>query len=129
MGLVGDDDDIRTLHIADLTRDPAIRARFGDGIVYARLNGNYDLALTLSSWLTQVRLVSSVGVGLAVAQLAQQVRDQFADRAILIVLDQVMSLTQALSLNLGGKACACVFTTESLAVATELAGQMVVSLL
>lgn len=71
----------------------------------------------------------SVGIDLAVTQLAQQVRDQFADRAILIVLDQVLSLTQVLSLNLGGTACACVFTTELLDVATELAGPKIVSLL
>jgi hypothetical protein len=79
---------------------------FPDGVLWANVGHEVDLASCLSLWGSALGIAPD-------ASLANKIRSELARRRMLLVLDDVWSLEDASALMLGGQACGCILTTNS----------------
>jgi tetratricopeptide (TPR) repeat protein/transcriptional regulator with XRE-family HTH domain len=110
-----------TLAVA-LAHDPAVRAAFPDGILWAGLGPDPNLGGTLSRWgillgLAQVEM--SALSGLDAWQLA--LKGAIGQRRLLLVLDDAWRPEDALALRIGGPNAAYLLTSRFPEVATVFA--------
>src|SRR5258708_19175512 len=110
-----------TLLIA-LAQDPALRAHFTGGILWAGLGPMPNLQNHLSRWgallgLSQAEMSTfKDSVDWAVA-----LRRAISDRPMLLVIDDAWTLADALALLVGGRNCAHLVSTRFPAIAAEVA--------
>ena len=104
-----------------VTAEPAIRARFYDGVLWTSLGPAPDLFFEAGQWIAallpeQVDLASLPTFPVRQARL----RELLASRHILIVIDAVWVAGHAVELILGGNNCAHLVTTRNAALAATL---------
>jgi transcriptional regulator with XRE-family HTH domain len=107
-----------------LAHNPAIRAHFKDGILWAGLGREANLQSHLSRWGTLLGLSSSEMSQFHDNQAwAVALHRTIGSRTLLLVIDDAWTLEEALILKVGGPNCALVVTTRSLSIATQIAAE------
>ncbi|HZU66157.1 MAG TPA: tetratricopeptide repeat protein [Ktedonobacteraceae bacterium] len=110
-----------TLAIA-LAHDPEIQAHFSDGILWAGLGPHPNLPGTLSHWGTLL--------GISLAEMAtlngneawaRALHNAIGSRRMLLVLDDVWQVEDALACKVGGTNCAYLVTTRFPGIAAYIA--------
>ncbi len=96
-----------------LTADEEVRERFPDGILWAGLGQEPDVAGQLTRW-GKLLCVKPSDVGNAQSREAwgNAIRTAIGSRRLLLVIDDAWSVEDALALQLGGTGCAHVLTTR-----------------
>ena len=103
-----------------LVHDPEIRAYFSDGILWAGLGPTPNLAWLLSRWAGLLGISETQFTEFSEDQKRQALRTAIGVRSILLVLDDVWKLEDALALHVGGHNCAYLLTTRFPAIAIHL---------
>lgn len=105
-----------------LAHDPAIRARFCDGVLWAALGPQPDIAGQLSHWGTLLGLppLEMAALGNTDAW-AKALRLAIGPRALLLVIDDAWKLEEALACKIGGPNCAHLVTTRFPGIASHMA--------
>ena len=103
-----------------LVHDPAIRAYFSDGVLWASLGPIPNLAGLLSRWAGLFGISETQFAELGEDQKRQILRTAIGTRSMLLVLDDVWKLEDALAMRVGGHNCAYLVTTRFPAIATHL---------
>ena len=110
----------KTSLAAAMAHDPAVQARFADGVLWAALGASPDPAGALNAWAGALGLRVT---GLPdLADRAAALREAIGFRRMLLVIDDVWEEDAAWLLQCGGPLCSYLFTTRSEAVARRLAG-------
>src|SRR5215472_15068601 len=104
-----------------LAYDPALRACIPDGILWASLGPQPPLFTLLARWGGLVGLSELQLAAADEAQKRQALVAALGRRAMLLVLDDVWRLDDALALWVGGPHCAYLLTTRFPAIAAQLA--------
>jgi transcriptional regulator with XRE-family HTH domain/tetratricopeptide (TPR) repeat protein len=104
-----------------LVHDPEIRAYFGGGILWAGLGPTPNLAGLLSRWAGLFGMSETQFAEFDEDQKRQALRTAIGTRSMLLVLDDVWKLEDALALQVGSHNCAYLITTRFPAIATHLA--------
>jgi tetratricopeptide (TPR) repeat protein len=113
----------KTTLAAVLAADPAIRQRFPDGVLWAGLGQQPDLAADLGLWAEVLGVPWAEVVRHTRPEArCQLVRSAIGGRRMLLVLDDVWDLAHVRAMAVAGPACAQLVTTRSLSLATELGG-------
>lgn len=105
---------------AFLAHDEGVAQAFPDGVLWASLGENPDRGAKLTLWADSLHLADP-SRNRTLDELAYQLRAALRDRRVLIVVDDVWRLEDALPFLVGGKACATLLTSRLGAVAAELA--------
>src|SRR5262249_51570716 len=100
--------------------DPEIRTYFSDGVLWASVGPTPHLAGLLSRWAGLFGISETQFAELDEDQRRAQLRKAIGTRSMLIVLDDVWKLEDALALRVGGHNCAYLLTTRFPVVATHL---------
>jgi tetratricopeptide (TPR) repeat protein len=111
-----------TLAVA-LAHRQEIRERFCDGILWANLGQQPNLAGQLGRWgsllsLTAAELATCANID----ELARVVRTAIGTRRLLIVIDDAWTTVDALACQVGGPHCAYLLTTRFAKIALHCAG-------
>jgi hypothetical protein len=109
----------KTTLVAALAHDPEIGVAFPDGVLWVSLGPTPNLLSELAMWgraLGTNRLMHAATLQEASTQLSAILRDQ---RRLLIV-DDIWDPEHAVPFQVGGRACATLFTTRSTKVAQAL---------
>ncbi len=104
-----------------LVHDPDIRAYFCDGVLWAALGPTPNLSGLLGRWAGLLGLSESQFAKLDEERKRQTLRTAIGTRSMLLVLDDVWKLEDALALGVGGPHCASLLTTRFPAVAAQMA--------
>ena len=97
-----------------LASDSTIRAEFSDGILWAGLGTQPNIPEVLSRWGTLFGVtVSNIGA----------LREAIGTRRMLIVIDDVWEINDAMALMVGGPHCAYLMTTRFPHIASSFADQ------
>ncbi|HEU5376179.1 MAG TPA: tetratricopeptide repeat protein [Ktedonobacteraceae bacterium] len=105
-----------------LAHDPALRAYFKDGILWAGLGPDPNMQAHLSRWGTLLGLSSSEMSSLNdPAAWAVALRRTIGSRTMLLVIDDAWTLEEALLLKVGGPNCAHLVSTRFPYIATQIA--------
>jgi tetratricopeptide (TPR) repeat protein len=116
-----------TLAVA-LVHHPGIRRRFKDGVLWASLGLNADVASALMNWANALE-----GAGIlnedasqipGLAERAQVLRNAIGQRRMLLVIDDVWNIEAANTLRCGGPNCSHLVTTRDKGIAREFAGSV-----
>ncbi|HLV99516.1 MAG TPA: tetratricopeptide repeat protein [Ktedonobacterales bacterium] len=114
----------KTTVALELASDAALRASFGDGILWATLGPAAQPMTVLRQW---GRLLGFSAPDLAelssLPALCQALHGMIGDRRLLLVLDDAWRLDDALACQVGGPNCASVLTTRFPSVARDFAPQ------
>jgi transcriptional regulator with XRE-family HTH domain/tetratricopeptide (TPR) repeat protein len=111
----------KTSLVITLVHDHEIRAYFSDGVLWAGLGPTPNLAGLLSRWAGLLGISETQFTEFSEDQKRQALRTTIGTRSILLVLDDVWKLEDALALHVGGHNCAYLITTRFPAIATHLA--------
>ncbi len=102
--------------------DADIRATFRDGILWAALGPTPDIPELLSRWAGFLGLSEALFNKLDEGQKRLELRSALGTRAMLLVLDDVWRLDDALALRVvGGPNCAILLTTRFPVIASRMA--------
>src|SRR6266850_4956010 len=108
-----------------LAHYPGIRRRFKDGVLWASLGPNADVAIALANWagaLQEAGLLKKDVTSLPMSQRSQALRDAISEGRLLLVIDDVWQIDAGRLLKCGGRNCAHLVTTRDNIIARELAG-------
>ncbi len=117
----------KTTLVASLAHDIEMQENFSSGILWASLGPKPNIAALLHRW--------SVLLGLSPATLATltsidswavALREVIGSRRMLLVLDDVWSVEDALSLTIGGKNCVHLVTTRFPALALSISSHEII---
>ena len=104
-----------------LAHDPALRAHFQDGILWAGLGPEPNMQGHLSRWGTLLGLSSSEMSSLSGSEAwAVALRRVIGSRTMLLVIDDAWTLEDALALKVGGPNCAHLVSTRFPSIATQI---------
>lgn len=113
----------KTAIAVTLAHDEEVRTAFSGGILWAGLGDRPNVADLLSRWGKLLGLTTAQMEKLSsVAALTKALRNIIAMRPMLIVIDDVWSIEEALALQIGGPRCAYLVTTRRAEVALHVAG-------
>jgi transcriptional regulator with XRE-family HTH domain len=101
--------------------DAEIRAFFSGGILWAALGPTPNIPGILSRWAGLLGLSEAQFSKLDEDQQCQTLRRAFRTRSMLLVLDDVWDMSDALALCVGGPNCASLLTTRFPVIASEMA--------
>ena len=105
-----------------LAHDPVIRAHFKDGILWAGLGLKADRQSHLSRWGSLLGIsVSEMSTLNDSEAWALALHRAIGTRAMLLVIDDVWTLEDALALKVGGSACSHLVTTRFPSIAAQIA--------
>lgn len=107
-----------------LAHDKRVREAYPDGVLWAGLGQQPDLAARLGAWgLALGWQMDELTAIPAIEDRARALQAALHTRRLLLVLDDAWSLPAARALQLGGPGSARLITTRSPALAAELAGE------
>jgi transcriptional regulator with XRE-family HTH domain/tetratricopeptide (TPR) repeat protein len=104
-----------------IAHDAEIRVSFCHGILWAALGPNPNIPGLLSRWARLLGLSEARFRKLDEGQKRQELRKAFGERSMLLVLDDVWRLDDALALDVGGRNCATLLTTRFPVIASRMA--------
>jgi tetratricopeptide (TPR) repeat protein/transcriptional regulator with XRE-family HTH domain len=104
-----------------IAHDSEIRASFSDGILWAALGPNPNIPGLLNRWAGLLGLSEALFSKLNEDQKRQALRSALGTRSMLLVLDDVWRLDDAVALRIGGPNCASLLTTRFPLIASEMA--------
>jgi tetratricopeptide (TPR) repeat protein/transcriptional regulator with XRE-family HTH domain len=104
-----------------IAHDADIRASFSDGILWAALGPTPNIPGLLSRWAGLLGLSDALFSKLDEGQKRQTLRSALGTRSMLLVLDDVWKLDDALALCFGGPNCAILLTTRFPVIASQMA--------
>lgn len=111
----------KTALLLALAYDPAVRAHFRDGILWAGLGPEPNMQNHLNRWGTLLGLPIEERDNLRTPEAwGIALRRIIGTRSILLVLDDVWTVEDALFLKVGGPNCAHLVTTRSPLLATRI---------
>ncbi len=113
----------KTVAAIDLVHDESVRLAFSDGIYWLTLGQNPDLLSLQASLIRQ--LTGAPAVVESVSSGSGQIRDLLADRACLLVLDDVWRYEHARAFDVAGARCRMLTTTRDAGVLTALGAENV----
>ncbi|BAY30193.1 WD repeat protein [Nostoc carneum NIES-2107] len=111
----------KTVLATALARDPDVRKAFPDGVLWVTF-GQTPQILTWQSYLASAlgdKQAAFTEVGLAKARL----RELFAEKACLLILDDIWRLDDATAFDVLGERCQMLITTRDAAIVTGLGGE------
>ncbi len=104
-----------------LAHDKEIRQHFRDGILWAGLGPEPNIAAHLGRWGQLLSIGERQAAGLNnVEEWAQALRSAIGERTMLLVIDDAWSVEAALALKVGGPNCVHLVTTRIPAIAARL---------
>ncbi len=107
-----------------LVHDPSILAHFQHGIFWAAMGPQPDIMALLSNWGALLAVeASETTTPTDKATWASTLRDRIGERFMLIVLDDVWKIEDALALKVGGPNCAYLLTTRFPQLAVQFASE------
>jgi tetratricopeptide (TPR) repeat protein/transcriptional regulator with XRE-family HTH domain len=111
-----------------LARDPLLQAHFRDGILWAGVGPHANLAGLLATWGAQLGMAAAdtrrlTGPG----DWTRQLRTAIGPRKMLLVIDDVWTLEEALAFRVGGPNCGYVVTTRFPELALRLGNDQVLA--
>jgi transcriptional regulator with XRE-family HTH domain len=107
-----------------VAHDPTIGDWFPDGVLWARLGPNPDLARTLVRWGALLGVSGDCGQT-SLEEMAIRIRMAIGQRRLLVILDDACRCEDALVCRVGGPQCSYVLTTRSPVIATHFAADHV----
>lgn len=114
-----------TLAVA-IAHHPGIRRRFKDGVLWASLGLNADMASALMNWANALEragiLNKDVSLVPGLMERAQVLRNAIGERRMLLVIDDVWDIEVANMLRCGGPNCCHLVTTRDKGIARGFAG-------
>ena len=113
----------KTALALSLAYDEDIIKHFSDGILWASLGQSANLMLVLDKWCQTMGLSSQEIAGLPEDERSLALHDAIGSKYILMIIDDVWSIEDALLFNIGGINCARVFTTRLPDVAAQITPQ------
>ncbi|QIR41002.1 hypothetical protein HCG51_32855 [Tolypothrix sp. PCC 7910] len=111
----------KTVLATALARDEEVRKAFPDGVLWVTF-GQTPQILTWQSYLASAlgeKQAAFTEVGLAKARL----RELFAQKACLLILDDIWRLDDAMAFDVLGERCQMLITTRDAAIVTGLGGE------
>lgn len=113
----------KTSLAAALCHDPELQGRYSDGVLWAGLGPQPDPAVALHLWEIALGFTAEELSALpSAADRARALHAAIGARAMLLVLDDVREVESARLLEVGGPACAYIYTTRRVSVAKSLEG-------
>jgi tetratricopeptide (TPR) repeat protein len=107
-----------------LVHDAEVRTHFRDGVLWAGLGPHPQVQSILGRWGTLLGIpVSTLSPPGSVQAWTLAIRSAIGPRRMLLVLDDVWQLEEALLLQVGGMHCAHLVTTRFPLLAAQLAGE------
>ncbi len=107
-----------------LVNDREILAHFRDGILWAAIGQESNIMTLLSNWGALLAVESGEdAMPTDKVGWANMLRDIIGERFLLIVLDDVWKIEDALALKIGGPNCAYLLTTRFPQIAVQFAGE------
>jgi transcriptional regulator with XRE-family HTH domain/tetratricopeptide (TPR) repeat protein len=104
-----------------LMHDPEVRAHFRDGMLWVGLGPYPDHSRLLSRWGALLGISSSPsGTVDGLEAWTEALRHRLAHRSLLLVIDDVWHLEDALTFKLGGPRCLHLITTRFPGIAAQL---------
>jgi tetratricopeptide (TPR) repeat protein/transcriptional regulator with XRE-family HTH domain len=114
----------KTALAIELVHDQEIRAHFSDGILWAALGPEPHVPGLLSRWGTMLGISSTETASLSDSEAwATALHRAIATRTMLLVIDDVWQLEEALALKVGGPNCTHLVTTRFPTIATTIAAE------
>lgn len=111
----------KTALITAIAHNPDLREHFADGILWAGLGPQPNLLGLLSRWGVQLGLTAAETKTLTgIEPWCQALRTAIGGRRLLIVIDDVWSVEDALACKVGGINCRHLMTTRFPAIASHL---------
>ena len=114
-----------TLAVA-IVHHPGIRRRFKEGVLWASLGLNADMASALMNWANALEragiLNEDVSLVPGLLERAQVLRNAIGERRMLLVIDDVWDIEIANTLRCGGPNCCHLVTTRDKGIARGFAG-------
>jgi tetratricopeptide (TPR) repeat protein len=112
----------KTALLVHLAHHDALRARFADGVLWAHLGDQPDLAYALRNWALALGLsAADIRELTTMNALEQVIHAQLLRRRMLIILDDAWRVTDAQALQLGGNTACYLIATRFPSVAIDLA--------
>ncbi len=109
----------KTTLLQQLAYEPALRASFPDGVLWAALGETGEPGAALASWARAMGI--DPGVQAPLPDRTEQLRSALTDRRVLLLVDDVWVAEQMIGLRVAGPGCATVLTTRFTDVASQLA--------
>jgi tetratricopeptide (TPR) repeat protein/transcriptional regulator with XRE-family HTH domain len=114
----------KTALAIDLIYDPEVQRQYPDGILWAPLGQEPNVLSLLSGWGVAVGLDASQTSGLTNAdEWANALHSAIGNRRMLMVVDDVWNVDDALTFKVGSAGCAHVITTRFPEIALRFAGE------
>ncbi|TMC22006.1 MAG: helix-turn-helix domain-containing protein, partial [Chloroflexi bacterium] len=105
-----------------LAHDPEVRTHFSDGILWAGLGPNPNIAGLLSRWGSLLGIAATEMASLKDSGAwARALRTAIGSRKMLLVIDDAWKIEEALTFKVGGPNCAHMLTTRYRDVASHIA--------
>lgn len=102
----------------------AVKDRFPDGVLWATLGPQPDWCEQLRRWSSLLGIKEAESTSLQSCEaLRQALRQAIGSRQMLLILDDVWNIEDALTYMIGGPSCSYLLTTRIPEVATRFAGQ------
>jgi tetratricopeptide (TPR) repeat protein len=112
----------KTSLAVELCHDPEVTARFSEGVLWAGLGPDPDVAVQLHLWEIALGFSAEELSSLSrIEDRARALEAAIGQRQMLLVFDDVWEVVDARLLQLGGANCGYLFTTRMPTVARELA--------
>jgi len=106
-----------------LAHDEELQSRFPDGILWAGLGQQVDVLAWLGQWAAALGMpAAQVARCASVVERARAVYQVIGSRRMLLVMDDVWRIEDALALKVGGAGCVHVLTTRLPNLAVDFAG-------
>lgn len=113
----------KTALAIQLAHDPEILSHFADGVLWASLGRLPDVLAALGVWGVALGLpLDEIGRLSRVEDRARVIQAAIGLRRMLLVIDDVWRIDDALSFKIGGANCAYLLTTRILKTALDFAG-------
>jgi len=115
----------KTALAIELAYDPQIRAHFRDGILWAGPGLHPDLPEQLSRWGSLMGVTAATALHKldSAENWARALRAAIGQRRMLLVIDDVWKIEEALAFQVGGPHCAYLVTTRYPNLAVQLAAE------
>jgi tetratricopeptide (TPR) repeat protein/transcriptional regulator with XRE-family HTH domain len=113
----------KTTLVLALAHDHEIQAHFSDGILWAGLGIQPDIEEIQARWGAQLGLSrAEVTKSKSCNDWAKLLRASIGQRCMLLIIDDVWEIDDALAFQVGGPHCMYLFTTRFPQIATQIAG-------
>ncbi len=111
----------KTTLLLALTQNPEIQQYFSDGVLWAGLGPQPHLVKHLSRWGNLLRVPQKeIHSSPDLPSLAKTLRSYIGSRRLLLVIDDIWQVEDALALQVGGANCTHLVTTRFPTIATQL---------